>query len=414
MLLVFAIGGVFGAAVTIVVMLLRQGQAAAETTRLQVDAARLGAELDATRQSLDGAAGACWRRRRRSCATALRRSRRDALKENRADFLHSADALLAPVRDALGKVQTQLIDVDKAREGCYPRRARAARLARTDRRSSCAKTTESTLTRSLRSPNVRGKWGEIQLRRIVELAGMLEQCDFVEKSSATTEDGSRQTPDLDRQPAGRREHRHRLEGADRRVSSRRPTPRRTRHARSISRCTRARCASTCGALGAKEYWKQFQPAPEFVVMFLPLGAAAHGGVRAGRLAARLRGGSARDSGHADDAARAAHAPWPTAGKQQQLANERGGDPADRPRRSTNGSRRWSSTSRTWARDIKQAADSYDRFVGSLEPKVLPGARRFKELGVSSAKELEMPEPLRLSPRTVQRDELKTPGPSEPQ
>ena len=52
------------------------------------------------------------------------------------------------------------------------------------------------LTRSLRSPNVRGKWGEIQLRRIVELAGMIEQCDFVEKATATTEDGSRQTPDL--------------------------------------------------------------------------------------------------------------------------------------------------------------------------------------------------------------------------
>ena len=61
------------------------------------------------------------------------------------------------------------------------------------------------------------------------------------------------------------------------------------------------------------------------------------------------------------------------------------------------------------RSIKLAADSYDRFVGSLESKVLPGARRFKELGVSSSKELEVPEPLRLSVRAVKREELTPVG-----
>jgi DNA recombination protein RmuC len=57
-------------------------------------------------------------------------------------------------------------------------------------------------------------------------------------------------------------------------------------------------------------------------------------------------------------------------------------------------------------NIKQAADSYDRFVGSLEQKVLPGARRFKELGVSSTKDLEIPEPINLSVRRVKKDELR--------
>ena len=61
------------------------------------------------------------------------------------------------------------------------------------------------------------------------------------------------------------------------------------------------------------------------------------------------------------------------------------------------------------RSIKLAADSYDRFIGSLESKVLPGARRFKELGVSSSKELEVPEPLRLSVRQVKREELTPVG-----
>jgi DNA recombination protein RmuC len=57
------------------------------------------------------------------------------------------------------------------------------------------------------------------------------------------------------------------------------------------------------------------------------------------------------------------------------------------------------------RNIKLAAESYDRFIGSLETKVLPGARRFKDLGVSSTKELEVPEPLRLQLRRVEKPEL---------
>jgi DNA recombination protein RmuC len=57
------------------------------------------------------------------------------------------------------------------------------------------------------------------------------------------------------------------------------------------------------------------------------------------------------------------------------------------------------------KNIKQAAESYDRFIGSLEQKVLPGARRFKELGVISTKDLEVPEPLRLQVRRVEKPEL---------
>jgi DNA recombination protein RmuC len=60
------------------------------------------------------------------------------------------------------------------------------------------------------------------------------------------------------------------------------------------------------------------------------------------------------------------------------------------------------------KNIKLAADSYDRFIGSLEQKVLPSARRFKDLGVTSTKDIEVPDRLRLLPRTVKRDELREP------
>jgi DNA recombination protein RmuC len=64
------------------------------------------------------------------------------------------------------------------------------------------------------------------------------------------------------------------------------------------------------------------------------------------------------------------------------------------------------------RNIKLAADSYDRFVGSLESKVVPGARRFKELGVSSTKELEIPDLLNVSVRRVTKDELTGQPPAD--
>jgi DNA recombination protein RmuC len=119
---------------------------------------------------------------------------RDALKDNRTDFLHTADALLAPVRDTLGRVQAHLTDVDKAREGSF--QSVTAQLRSLSAAQEQLRTATEGLSRSLRSPNVRGKWGEIQLRRILELAGMLHHCDFVEKESVANAEGARRTPDL--------------------------------------------------------------------------------------------------------------------------------------------------------------------------------------------------------------------------
>jgi DNA recombination protein RmuC len=157
------------------------------------------------------------------------------------------------------------------------------------------------------------------------------------------------------------------------------------------------------SLGSKEYWKQFPTSPEFVVMFLPLepllaAAFEHDGTLLEQ-AASLRVIPATPMTLLALLKAVAHG-W----KQQQLARNAeeiqliGRELYDRLAtmvthlESIGGS-------------IKQAADSYDRFVGSLEQKVLPGARRFKELGVSSTKDLEIPEPLTLSIRRVKKDEL---------
>jgi DNA recombination protein RmuC len=363
------------------------------------DAARLEAERDAAERSVEEQreALAASHVQLRDAFEALSRS---ALRENRQDFLHDAGQLLQPFRDTLTRVQTQLAEVDKAREGSY--REVSSQLTSLAQAQEQLRGAAEGLTRSLRSPNVRGKWGEIQLRRIVELAGMLGQCDFVEKESSTSGDGIRQTPDLIVKLPGATniviDSKVPIEAYLASTNARSEAERQdllAAHARQVRDHVRT--------LGAKEYWKQFEPAPEFVVMFLPLEPL-------------LPAAFEQDGTLLDQAAAARVIPatpmtllallkavaygW----KQRQLA-----DNAEEIRQI---GRELYDRLATMVdhlggvgRNIKQAAESYDRFVGSLETKVLPGARRFKDLGVSSTKELEVPEPLRIQLRRVEKPEL---------
>ncbi len=136
---------------------------------------------------------------------------RSALKENRDDFLGNAQTVLEPMKDALEKVQRHLHDVDKAREGSF--RAVASELNLLRGAQDQLRASADGLSRSLGSPNVRGAWGEIQLRRIVELAGMLAAVRFRRESQR----GVRCRQPADTGPrgaaAGRRHDRGRREGS---------------------------------------------------------------------------------------------------------------------------------------------------------------------------------------------------------
>ncbi|HYN10140.1 MAG TPA: DNA recombination protein RmuC [Vicinamibacterales bacterium] len=363
------------------------------------DAARLEAERNAAEASADDQREALARSHAqlRDAFEALSRS---ALRENRQDFLHDAGQLLQPVRETLSRVQVQLAEVDKAREGSF--REVTSQLSSLAQAQEQLRAAAEGLSRSLRSPNVRGKWGEVQLRRIVELAGMLGQCDFVEKESATNAEGTRQTPDLIVKLPGQTsiviDSKVPIEAYLSSTNARTEAERQdllAAHARQVREHVRT--------LGAKEYWKQFEPAPEFVVMFLPLepllAAAFEQDGTLLEQAATLRVIPATPMTLLA-LLKAVSYGW----KQQQLA-----DNAEEIRQI---GRELYDRLATMVdhlggvgRNIKQAAESYDRFIGSLEQKVLPGARRFKDLGVISTKELDVPEPLRLQVRRVEKPEL---------
>lgn len=324
----------------------------------------------------------------------------EALRDNRTDFVERAEALLKPMRETLDKVQSQVALADKDREGSFKAvTTQLSGLAQTQEQ--LRKTTEG-LSQALRSPNARGRWGEIQLRRIVEMAGMLEHCDFEEQVQTTTADGARQTPDMVvRLPGGASiviDSKVPVDAYLKAANARDDQERETHlaaHARQVRDHIRT--------LGGKAYWTQFQPSPEFVVMFLPLEPLLSAAFE--RDESLLEQASALRVVPATPMTliailRAVAYGW----KQQQLAvnaeaiQQIGRDLYDRL------STMVEHLSSVGA-NIKQAANSYDRLVGSLEQKVLPGARRFKELGVSTNKELDVAEPLHLNVRTVQKDEL---------
>jgi DNA recombination protein RmuC len=385
---------VAGAALVLVVTVLRQQRLAAEAARLQAELEHARNLVDAQKVSLVEA-----QTQLRDTFASLSK---DALKENRHEFLQNADSLLKPMREALDRVQSQMTSVDREREGSF--RAVATQLTSLAQSQEQLRQATENLSRSLRSPNTRGKWGEIQLKRIVELAGMLNQCDFVEKTSVTTETGARQTPDLIVRLPGETsivvDAKVPIDAYLDAVNAKEDAQRNASlalHVRQVRDHVRT--------LGSKEYWRQFQPAPEFVVMFLPLEPL---------LAAAFE----QDGGLLEQAASLRVIPatpmtllallkavaygW----KQQQLARnaeeiqQLGHELYDRLATMV-------THLENVGASIKQAADSYDRFVGSLEQKVLPGARRFKELGVSSAKELELPDPINLTIRRVHKEELRS-------
>ncbi|MFO7302992.1 MAG: DNA recombination protein RmuC [Acidobacteriota bacterium] len=326
---------------------------------------------------------------------------REALRENRSDFLQTADSLLAPVRETLDRVQAQLVDVDRAREGTF--RSVAAQLQSLAAAQEQLRSTTENLARALRSPNTRGRWGELQLRRIVELAGMLHHCDFVEKASTTTADGARRTPDMVvRLPGGTTIVIDAKAPIDAYLAAVDAVDDATRQQHLAAHARQVR--DHIRALGAKEYWQQFPQAPEFVVMFLPLEpllstAFEHDGTLLEQSAA-LRVIPATPMTLLA-LLKAVGYGW------QQLEVARNAEEIrDLGRELYDRFATLVDHIEAVGRNIKQAAGSYDRFVGSLEQKLMPAARRFRALGVATTKrEVETPEPLNLNVRAIRSPDL---------
>jgi DNA recombination protein RmuC len=211
----------------------------------------------------------------------------DALKSNNQSFLQLAKAslekfqseakgdlearqkavetLVAPLKDSLNKVDNQIQQMEKDRSQAYGTLTEQVQSLIGTQKALQAET--GNLVKALRTPSVRGRWGEIQLKRVVEIAGMTAFCDFDEQITVSTNDG-RLRPDLVvRLPGGKNlvvDAKTPLQAYLEAVEATDDELRRVKlieHVRQVRDHMRA--------LAAKGYWEQFDPNPEFVVMFLP-------------------------------------------------------------------------------------------------------------------------------------------------
>ena len=193
------------------------------------------------------------------------RELRESAKEDLTQKEKAIGVLVKPLQETLEKVQKQVHEVEKTRVGAYAGLVEQVKALAESQGKLEGET--SKLVQALRAPNVRGRWGEVQLKRVVELAGMTEHCDFSTQVSASSSEGTVRPDLIVHLPGGKQvvvDAKAPIEAYLEAVSADSEEARRVqleRHARHVK--------THVTQLGGKQYWNQFEDSPEFVVLFLP-------------------------------------------------------------------------------------------------------------------------------------------------
>jgi DNA recombination protein RmuC len=319
----------------------------------------------------------------------------------------AVEHLVGPLKETLARVEEQLRESDRARIESHA--ALAEQVAIAQHTSEQLRVQTQALVTALRRPEARGRWGELQLRRVVELAGMSARCDFDEQVAVTGPDGMLR-PDMVIRLAGGKNivvdskvslaaYLEAAQAPDEQTS----TARLDAHARHLR--------EHVDRLAAKAYWTALSPSPEFVILFIP-GEAF--------LAPALE----RDPGLLEYAfGRKVHIATPTTlvtmlrtaqyAWQQAALAENARAVFDLGRQLYDRIAGLGGHVDRLGRSLAKAVSSYNQAVGSLESRVLVSARRLAELGVVEA-ELPMPAPVEETARPLSAPELLDgePGPAE--
>lgn len=304
----------------------------------------------------------------------------------------AVDALVRPLQESLQRYDEQLRLLEQSRQSAYGGLDQHLKsLAESQQR---LQQETGNLVKALRAPTVRGQWGELTLKRVAELAGMVDHCDFAEQLSVTGDEG-RFRPDMVVQLPGGRQI---IVDAKTVLSAYLDAHEAQNEAQQLEALRRhaAQVKSRMDELSLKAYWTQFDRTPEFVVLFLPgeqfLGAAldqnprlieegfANGIVLAtpATLIALLRAVAygwrqERMTAHAEEAGRLGKELYERMAVLAEHMNDVG-------------------------QALGKSVSAYNRAVGSLETRILPAARRFKELGVSSDRDIPVLESTEVVPR----------------
>jgi DNA recombination protein RmuC len=343
------------------------------------------AQLTATFQSL---ADAALRSNQSTFLDAARATLETTRAQMTGDFAQKQTAIegvVRPLSESLDRLQIHVRELERAREKAFG--------SVTEQLQSLAKET-TTLSTALRSPQARGRWGEVTLRRVAELSGMVKNCDFLEQETREG-DGVRIRPDMIvRLPAGRSivvDAKVPLTAYLDAAAAADDPSRRTalhRHSQQVGEHVRQ--------LASKQYWSQFQPAPELVVLFLPGDHFFSAALEANpdliedalarkvviatpvTLISILKGiafgwNQEQLAENAEEIRRIASELY----DRMQLVHDHYADTG---------------------RLLEKTVESYNRSVGSWDSRLVPALRKMRELGVSTAEEPQAPEQIDLLTR----------------
>jgi DNA recombination protein RmuC len=323
----------------------------------------------------------------------------------------AVENLVKPIRDALQQSQRQIGELEKARSEAYGSIRSQLETMQVSQQSLAQET--QNLVNALRRPQVRGRWGEITLRRLVELAGMVEHCDFQEQVHTAGDEKTIRPDMIVRMPDNRElvvDVKTPLEAYLEAVEAKDDAQRQLglkRHARNLREHVRN--------LASKTYWEQFSQSPEFVILFIPgdqfLSAALNEDpdlieyalsrqiilATPTSFVALLKAVAYgwRQLALADNAEEIRHLAEDLYGRLTAFVGHMN----------------------RVGKQLASSVESYNRAVGSLERKVLPGARKFVELGIRPKKTMDQTEALESLPREMNddasdREEKRPPGAPE--
>jgi DNA recombination protein RmuC len=335
----------------------------------------------------------------------------DALARNNESFLtlassqletraQAVDNLVKPIAESLKQVDAKLGQLELTRQGAYSALTQqVSQLVETQKE---LRSETGNLVTALRSPQVRGRWGEMQLRRVVEMAGMLAHCDFVEQATVGSVDGGRLRPDVVVSlPGGKRvvvDAKAPLQAYLDALEAKDEDTRRARladHARQIR--------DHIAKLSAKSYWSQFDESPEFVVLFIPgetffSAALEHDPTL-------IEEGVNQQVILATPTTLIALLRAVAYGWNQETVAESAREVSELGRQLYNRLATLTEHFSKVGRGLESAVRAYNDGVGSFERSVLPGARKLKDHGVSPSSELAELKEIELATRSINAPEL---------
>jgi DNA recombination protein RmuC len=345
---------------------------------------------------------------------------RDALRDNNQSFLELANAtlekfqetakgdlelrqnainqLVTPLKESLEKVDIRIGEIEKSRVGAYTELREQVRALATSQLQLQSET--GNLVKALRTPHVRGRWGEIQLRRVVELAGMIQYCDFVEQETVEGEDGRIRPDVIVRLPGNRTivvDSKVPFDAFYESIAANDEATRLTKikeHARLVR--------THIVALSRKSYWETVQPTPEFVLLFLPgetfYSAALEHDPKL------IEDGVSQKVIIATPSTLIALLKAVSYGWQQEQMAANATEVSNLARTLYDRLRVFTNHFDDIGRNLDRALDAYNKGVRSLEARVLVTARKFKERGAIAGEEIEALEPVDKAARALSLDE----------